>query len=148
MVVRHPSGKTCCMGLDRTPDDRNWDRVLRGPWAFWILCRSSRKAMTHRSGKPGPGLSGGQRQRFSVARALCAEVGYPAAGRGDRRHDISGKVCVWKSIRTLMAGKTVVYVAHDAQTLQNADWILVLEHGTVTSGGRSPDGFAAKRVLP
>ena len=49
--------------------------------------------------------------------------------------DIAGKDCVWKSIRTLMAGKTVVYVAHDAQTLQNADWILVLEHGTVTAAG-------------
>ena len=29
----------------------------------------------------------------------------------------------------------MVYVAHDAQTLQNADWILVLEHGTVTAAG-------------
>ena len=105
--------------------------------------------MTHRSGEAGgqacPAGSGSASQwrgRFVQKSDILLLDEATAA------MDISGKVCVWKSIRTLMAGKTVVYVAHDAQTLQNADWILVLEHGTVTSGGRSPDGFAAKRVLP
>ncbi len=70
-----------------------------------------------------------------MARALLQKSDILLLDEATAAMDISGKDCVWKSIRTLMAGKTVVYVAHDAQTLQNADWILVLEHGTVTAAG-------------
>lgn len=70
-----------------------------------------------------------------MARALLQKSDILLLDEATAAMDIAGKDCVWKSIRTLMAGKTVVYVAHDAQTLQNADWILVLEHGTVTAAG-------------
>ena len=121
-------------GLDRTPDDRELDQVCE---AVGILdfVREQPEGYDTPVGEAGASLSGGQRQRFSVARALLQKSDILLLDEATAAMDISGKDCVWKSIRTLMAGKTVVYVAHDAQTLQNADWILVLEHGTVTAAG-------------
>ena len=121
-------------GLDRTPDDRELDRVCE---AVGILdfVQEQPEGYDTPVGEAGASLSGGQRQRFSVARALLQKSDILLLDEATATMDISGKDCVWKSIRTLMAGKTVVYVAHDAQTLQNADWILVLEHGTVTAAG-------------
>lgn len=49
--------------------------------------------------------------------------------------DINGKDCVWRSIRHVMEGRTVVYVAHDVQTLRNADYVIVLEDGHVAAEG-------------
>lgn len=49
--------------------------------------------------------------------------------------DIDGKDRVWKGIRETMAGKTVVFVAHDAQTVQNADYLIVLRDGKVEAAG-------------
>ena len=121
-------------GLDRTPDDRELDRVCE---AVGILdfVQEQPEGYDTPVGEAGASLSGGQRQRFSVARALLQKSDILLLDEATAAMDIAGKDCVWKSIRTLMAGKTVVYVAHDAQTLQNADWILVLEHGTVTAAG-------------
>lgn len=121
-------------GLDRTPDNQELDRVCE---AVGILdfVREQPEGYDTPVGEAGASLSGGQRQRFSVARALLQKSDILLLDEATAAMDIAGKDCVWKSIRTLMAGKTVVYVAHDAQTLQNADWILVLEHGTVTAAG-------------
>ena len=80
-------------------------------------------------------LSGGEKTRVNLGRLILEDTDILLLDEATAAMDISGKDCVWKSIRTLMAGKTVVYVAHDAQTLQNADWILGLEHGTVTAAG-------------
>ena len=132
-VFRHHPAKPA-VGLDRTPDDRELDRVCE---AVGILdfVQEQPEGYDTPVGESGASLSGGQRQRFSVARALLQKPDILLLDEATAAMDISGKDCVWKSIRTLMAGKTVVYVAHDAQTLQNADWILVLEHGTVTAAG-------------
>lgn len=42
-----------------------------------------------------------------------------------------------------MAGKTVVYVAHDAQTIRNADYLIVLRDGRVQSAGERDDVLAS-----
>ena len=73
-------------GLDRTPERPGTGSGLRGRGHSGFCAGGSRKATTRRSGKPGPACLAGQRQRFSVALGTFAEVGHPAAGRGDRRH--------------------------------------------------------------
>ena len=57
--------------------------------------------------------------------------------------DIGGKAGVWASIRQVMAGKTVVYVAHDAQTIRNADYLIVLRDGQVEAAGEREDVMAS-----
>ena len=86
-------------------------------------------------GEGGASLSGGQRQRFTVARALLRQPDYLLLDEATAAMDIEGKDLVWTSIRQRMAGKTGVFVAHDAQTVRNADYIIVLRDGKAEAAG-------------
>ena len=86
-------------------------------------------------GEGGASLSGGQRQRLTVARALLKRPDYLLLDEATAAMDFDGKVKVWTSIRQTMAGKTVVFVAHDGQTVRNADHIIVLRDGKVEAAG-------------
>ena len=88
-------------------------------------------------------LSGGQRQRFSVAHALLKKPDCLLLDEATAAMDIGGKAGVWASIRKVMAGKTVVYVAHDAQTIRNADYLIVLRDGRVQSAGERDEVLAS-----
>lgn len=94
-------------------------------------------------GENGASLSGGQRQRFSVARALLKKPDCLLLDEATAAMDINGKDSVWKSIRCIMSGRTVVYVAHDSQTVQNADYIIVMKNGSVESAGERADVLAS-----
>ena len=80
-------------------------------------------------------LSGGQKQRVAIARAILKNVPILLLDEATAAMDIDGKAGVWASIRTAMAGRTVVYVAHDAQTIANADYVVVLRDGRVEAAG-------------
>ena len=127
-------------GLGRTPTDQELDQVC-GAVGILDFVKAQPQGYDSPVGEAGASLSGGQRQRFSVARALLKRPDYLLLDEATAAMDIAGKDSVWKSIRTLMAGKTVVYVAHDAQTLRNADHLIVLEGGRGTASG------ARKKVL-
>lgn len=90
-------------------------------------------------GENGASLSGGQRQRFSVARALLKKPDCLLLDEATAAMDIGGKAGVWTSIRRVMAGRIVVYVAHDAQTICNADYIIVMRDGAVEAAGERED---------
>ena len=121
-------------GLDRQPSQQDLDEVCA---AVGILdfVHSKRDGYDALVGEGGASLSGGQRQRFSVARALLKAPDYLLLDEATAAMDIDGKAGVWASIRRLMAGRTVVYVAHDAQTISNADYIIVLRDGRVEAAG-------------
>ena len=121
-------------GLDRKPPDKELDDVCA---AVGILEYVRRQPLGYDApvGESGASLSGGQRQRFSVARALLKKPDCLLLDEATAAMDIDGKAGVWASIRTAMAGRTVVYVAHDAQTIANADYVVVLRDGRVEAAG-------------
>ncbi|HEY8365206.1 MAG TPA: ABC transporter ATP-binding protein [Haloplasmataceae bacterium] len=86
-------------------------------------------------GEGGSKLSGGQKQRIAVARALIKKSRYLFLDEATAAMDIKAKDEVWEGIKNLMKGKTVVMVAHDSQTLKNADYIYVINHGKIESQG-------------
>ncbi len=102
---------------------------------FWTMSKASLKGYDTFISESGASLSGGQRQRFSVARTLLKRPDCLLLDEATAAMDIDGKDRVWKSIRETMAGKTVVFVAHDAQTVQNADYFIVLRNGKVEAAG-------------
>ena len=125
-------------GLDRKPPDKELDDVCA---AVGILEYVRRQPLGYDApvGESGASLSGGQRQRFSVARALLKKPDCLLLDEATAAMDIGGKAGVWASIRQVMAGKTVVYVAHDAQTIRNADYLIVLRDGRVEAAGERED---------
>ena len=129
-------------GLGRVPSDEELDEACA---AVGILDYVHRQPMGYGApvGESGASLSGGQRQRFSVARVLLKKPDCLLLDEATAAMDIGGKAGVWASIRQVMAGKTVVYVAHDAQTIRNADYLIVLRDGRVQSAGERDEVLAS-----
>lgn len=127
-------------GLGRTPSDAELDMACA---AVGMLDFVRAQGYDAPVGESGASLSGGQRQRLSVARTLLKKPDCLLLDEATAAMDIGGKTHVWDSIRTVMAGKTVVYVAHDAQTIQNADHIVVLRNGQVECAGEREQVLAS-----
>lgn len=129
-------------GLGRIPSDEELDEACA---AVGVLDYVRRQPMGYGApvGESGASLSGGQRQRFSVAHALLKKPDCLLLDEATAAMDIGGKAGVWASIRKVMAGKTVVYVAHDAQTIRNADYLIVLRDGRVQSAGERDEVLAS-----
>lgn len=121
-------------GLDRSPADSELDRACAAAGMLEEI-KSQPQGYDTRISESGASLSGGQRQRLSVARALLKQPDCLLLDEATAAMDIAGKDRVWQSIRACMARKTVVFVAHDAQTVQNADYIIVLRDGKVEAAG-------------
>lgn len=129
-------------GLNRRAGEEELDEACQAAGILDYV-RSLPEGYETKVGENGASLSGGQRQRFSVARALLKEPDCLLLDEATAAMDIGGKDHVWEGIRRVMAGKTVVYVAHDAQTLQHADYIIVLDRGKVEAAGEREDILAS-----
>lgn len=121
-------------GLDHVPEDAELDQVCDAVGMLEYI-QSLPDGYSTLVGESGASLSGGQRQRFAVARALLKRPDCLMLDEATAAMDIKGKDSVWSSIRKVMAGKTVVYVAHDVQTIRNADYLIVLVDGKVDAAG-------------
>ncbi len=88
-------------------------------------------------GEAGAKLSGGQRQKLALVRLFLQPTDYLLMDEGTAAMDAGAKDALWNAITRQMQGKTIVFVAHDMQTLQNADYIVVLDAGQVVSCGEA-----------
>ncbi|UQS25922.1 ABC transporter ATP-binding protein/permease [Amycolatopsis thermalba] len=86
-------------------------------------------------GEGGALLSGGERQRVSIARALLKDAPVVLLDEVTSALDPVNETAVQDGIERLMAGRTVVMVAHRLRTVRRADRIVVLEHGRITEDG-------------
>lgn len=86
-------------------------------------------------GEGGALLSGGERQRVSIARALLKNVPVVLLDEVTSALDPVNEAAVHEGIERLMAGRTVVTVAHRMRTVQRADRVLFLEGGRIVEEG-------------
>lgn len=93
-------------------------------------------------GEQGDKLSGGQKQRIAFARALLKQSDYLFMDEATAAMDIRGKDQVWKSVKRHMEGKPVLMVAHDRQTVQKADYIIVMHNGRIICQGEPEEVYA------
>jgi ATP-binding cassette subfamily B protein len=86
-------------------------------------------------GERGANLSGGQRQRIAIARALLARPDLLIFDEATSHLDTTTERAIQDTMRTILAGKTVVLVAHRLSTVRDADIIYLLEGGKIVERG-------------
>lgn len=94
-------------------------------------------------GENGAKLSGGERQRISIARALLKNAPIVLLDEATASLDVENETKVQEALSRLLAGKTVLVIAHRMRTIEAADKIIVLADGKVAEEG-SPAELLAK----
>jgi len=86
-------------------------------------------------GKRGGRLSAGQRQLIAFARAFLADPAVLILDEATSSLDIPSERLVQQALRTILADRTAVIIAHRLSTVEVADRVLVLEHGKILEDG-------------
>jgi ATP-binding cassette subfamily B protein len=86
-------------------------------------------------GEQGLTLSGGQRQRVALARAILADPHILLLDDATSAVDAQVEAEIHEALRSVMAGRTTLLVAHRRSTLQLADRIGVLDQGRLVDIG-------------
>ena len=98
-------------------------------------------------GDRGYRLSGGEKQRMAIARLLLKAPGVVVLDEATAHLDSESEAAVQEALRTALAGRTSIVIAHRLSTVREADQILVLEAGRVAEHGRHDELLAARRAL-
>ncbi|MGM9940448.1 MAG: ABC transporter ATP-binding protein [Bulleidia sp.] len=92
----------------------------------------------------GGNISKGQKQLLTIARAMLYDTNMLILDEATSNVDTNTEKEVQKAMRNLMKDKTCFVIAHRLSTIQNADQILVLEHGDVIEQGTHESLMKAK----
>ena len=89
--------------------------------------------------KRGGRLSAGQRQLVAFARAFLADPAVLILDEATSSLDVPSERLVQQALRTILADRTALIIAHRLSTVEIADRVLVLEHGRVVEDGSPQD---------
>ena len=83
----------------------------------------------------GDRLSGGERQRITIARAMLKQASVIILDEATAYADPENEALIQQAISKLVAGKSLIVVAHRLNTIRNADQILVVANGEIVGRG-------------
>lgn len=86
-------------------------------------------------GSAGTALSGGEKQRLTIARAILADTPVLVLDEATAFADPESEYLVQRALNELVAGRTVVVIAHRLHTFTGVDKIVVLDEGRIVESG-------------
>lgn len=86
-------------------------------------------------GENGVKLSGGQRQRLALARALLKDAPILILDEATSALDTESERFIQAALQNVMNNRTTLVIAHRLSTIENADVILVMDHGCIVEQG-------------
>lgn len=86
-------------------------------------------------GENGVKLSGGQRQRLALARALLKDAPILILDEATSALDTESERFIQAALQKVMNNRTTLVIAHRLSTIENADVILVMDHGRIVESG-------------
>ena len=87
------------------------------------------------AGGAGGHLSGGERQRICIARAMLKDAPVVIMDEATAYTDPENEALVQSSVAKLVAGRTLIVIAHRLSTVTDADRIYVINSGNVEAYG-------------
>ncbi|AUG79743.1 ABC transporter [Kitasatospora sp. MMS16-BH015] len=94
--------------------------------------------------KRGGRISAGQRQLVAFARALLADPAVLILDEATSSLDVPGEQAVQHAMRTVLAGRTAVIIAHRLSTVEIADRVLVMDQGRIVEDGTPAELIAGE----
>lgn len=122
-------------GLTEQPSEEVIEQALREAY-LWEDIQKFEQGLETYVGEGGKLLSGGQRQRLQIARAYLKNAPIIIFDEATANLDADAEFAVGQTIKTLLADKTVLMIAHRLSTVVDADKIYFLENGQITGSGR------------
>ena len=86
-------------------------------------------------GGAGGHLSGGERQRISIARAMLKDAPIVILDEATAYTDPENEAILQSSIARLVAGKTLIVIAHRLSTVKDSDCLFVVNDGRIEDSG-------------
>lgn len=97
-------------------------------------------------GENGVKLSGGQQQRLALARALLKDAPILILDEATSALDTESERYIQAALQKVMSNRTTLVIAHRLSTIENADVILVMDHGRIVERGSHRELIAKNGV--
>jgi len=110
---------------------------------IWMLVQSLPEGLDTLVGDRGYRLSGGEKQRLALARLLLKAPSVVVLDEATAHLDSESEAAVQEALRTALAGRTSLVIAHRLSTVREADQILVVDEGRVVQRGTHDELLAA-----
>jgi ATP-binding cassette subfamily B protein len=94
-------------------------------------------------GDRGYRLSGGEKQRVAIARLLLKAPDVVVLDEATAHLDSESELALQEALRTVLAGRTSIVIAHRLSTVREADQILVIAAGHIVQRGKHAELLAA-----
>ncbi|WP_417886809.1 ABC transporter ATP-binding protein [Zunongwangia sp.] len=102
----------------------------------WEFIAHMPKGLDTNIGDSGNKLSGGQKQRLSIARAVLKNPPIMILDEATSALDTQSEKLVQEALENMMRNRTSIVIAHRLSTIQNADNIIVMQHGEIVEQGK------------